>query len=147
LAAEAMRAAPPLARGIKFGNPGRGRATGQAGGKSAQAACCKQPRRILGCGKYARAGNTDGNGRQARGAPPNLIGEAAEEQQRRKIAEDIGRVDQRQRDSREAKGFPVKRIERCRQNRTDKHDAELAGDSHKRDVIVAGGGGIAHCRT
>jgi hypothetical protein len=133
--------------GKEFGNPSGGRAGGKTGGKTAQPARHEQPSGALRRRKYNGAGNTDRHGRQACRPPTDLIGEAAEEQERGEIAENIGRIDQRQCDAGKSKRLPVKRIERRRQDRADKHDAELGGDRDERDAMVAGGSGIAHCHT
>jgi hypothetical protein len=97
--------------------------------------------------KYDSAGNANRNGRPARGAPSDLVGEAAEEQERGEIAKNVSRIDQRQCDAGKSKSFPVQRVKRRRQDRADKHDAELSGDRGERDAIMTGGCGIAHCHT
>ena len=132
---------------IKFGDPGGGRAGGETGRKTAHSARYEQPSGALRRGKDDRAGDTDCDSRQACRPAADLVGKAAEEQQCSQVTEDVGRVNQRQCDAGKSKCLPVQRIKRRRQDRADEHDAELGGDRGKREAIVIGGCGIAHCHT
>src|SRR5262249_42294784 len=99
-----------LAAGIKFGNPGRRRAGSEPGRKSAYSPCGEQPRRALRRGENGGAGNADRDSGQTCRTPADLVGQAAKEQQRCEIAENVSRVDERQCDGRKSKGLAIKRI-------------------------------------
>jgi hypothetical protein len=107
----------------------------------------EQPSGALRRRKQSGADHPDRHRRQARRPPADLVGKATEEQKRGKIAENVGRVNQRQRDAGKSKSLAVQRIERCRQDRADEHDAEFDRDRGHRDSVLAGGCGIAHCHT
>src|SRR5262249_58860886 len=93
------RGAALVAPGIRWGDPGGRRAGGETSGEPADAARHEQPRGALRRRKNNGAGDTDRDSRQARPPPPDLVGKAAEEQQRGEIGEYRGRVDQRQGDA------------------------------------------------
>jgi hypothetical protein len=78
--------------------------------------------------EHQRAEQRQRHARERHRPPADLVGEAAEHQKRAEISDDIGRIDQRQRDLREAERLLVHDVERRHDRAAGEQHADHGGD-------------------
>jgi hypothetical protein len=112
---------------VELGEPGRAGAGRHADREAADGTRQQQPCRALRKQEQQRADRSHAHRRQRSPTAADAVGDGTEEQQRPEIADNVGGIDQRQRDVGEAECLLIEDVERRNQRAAHEHHGDHRG--------------------